>query len=1308
MKNIISFKLALILLCTSLSTLAPVAQAIAKDDKCENGECIQKKIDKLENLGKLYKNQCLPKNIKHADIPKHQEKNGVSEECWKILTEVNHLEEQLAKEQTRLESKLGCESGDCKLPNAGVSLNSQIKDLSKIEENSCTATKKQEIKNSCSSDLGCVVTASALGVGGYLAEVLVPDNMKPKNCHLGDDSCVTQLATSFIKAAVTFFQGAWWIVSSAGKFAGKKMGEFWNWVSGAEDHSSTSQLAMAKASEDPGIFAEMKDDFPGTMKKIFAAFVASLKEWMKTDVLCQKWAGVPRASKCLTPTNSFDCIPCKTMVTGLCSISGTLIAEVVPAFLSGGLTIAIKQGVNGAAKIATLFKASQKGITAVKNTKLGQAAVAASTKTDEVLRVSKSVHAAKDAVTAALKAIQTYMLSPSRKALKTSYTSMTAALSKGGVYIAETPVGKVLGFAGTTLKYTFKTVLYPVDNPLTQASYRSGARSFDKVFKLGQPKLASQTVVSASLIQKNPELEKVLAKIEEAKISTKTDEAKLLALEEDLLTKIEPIRQDAAKIALSKNGVEFSDVIKDLYPELQYGALAKKLPTEKIAAAEKQLYLEISHLPDGANKTKLMSSYKNYVSNNQMRTAVAKDLKSPFDPDVRAVHKTAAQENFNKPLNATDAVTKADIREYMGASYDEMLANAAKTERIIQTSSKPVVYDAVAVGAGPNTSVAVAALKETNPGLNVLVIERTDDLGTFHRVKGFDINSAEFIGDSGNTFPSSPVQLRDFNINNASYATAEELGHVTQGALKSADVDLIINNNIVKWAKEPSPGAWPAKYKIETDKGNIIYTNAGMVTQGLGTPVTRLKDPSSVKIVSKYQDEAKAIDLTKDPKYVPRAQNVEEFIENAVKDQKLGRQAVARYQGKKILLVGDGDGGSIGAETAAGLNKQLNPQNLKTDVEVVWMGQPAKTGEEFVASLSKPKVPRYSRIGEAIDDGRIKPVHGYLQRVEEFVDEAGDKKFKAFYTTKKGEPITEPVIVDNIVFATGYTHSHATAAPIFASMAKNGNAAADEVVFKPLMGRANEYTRYEKLKTKSDYEINKQLVVNDAKEDIYLMGMASKTPISKRKMREATGGFLDITGPRAAATGKIVAQNLAPQNLTKAQMHTLLTPVKGQTLQVIKRPVRNSAEGNIILKNGNVADIHTKIEIGRVLKNLKSTPNTSFYVNIVPDAKGQYVFRVNGLDQKSSEEVIKALMGNEKLTHGFNEQFRLGRNQLNIEVPTRESGQMKIEDLRFRADTVVLEEAIEPPMNFTRGFFKLMSPTLRAGDHQSEQEEKKH
>ncbi|MBA2406236.1 MAG: hypothetical protein H0V66_15780, partial [Bdellovibrionales bacterium] len=319
MRKLISFNLALLFLLSSFSTAfaqtktahkAPVAAT------CENGECIEGLVDKLQKVSSLYRQQCLPKNIKESEILAYHEKNGFTEACWKYITEVKNLEDQLLHHQNNLEAKLGCETGECKNPeSARNDINFQLNNLNKVEaEVSCTPQKKAAIDKQCPADMNCAMMSTAMGVGGYLAELIVPANWKPTGCNLGDDSCITQLATGFLKAAFTFFESAWGILKFVGKKTGEALTDFWDWVTDAEDHSSTSQLALAKASEDPGVFDMLMNDFTGTMKKIWQALVASLKEWMKADIFCQQWSGVPHLSTCLKPTDNFDCLPCKTMV----------------------------------------------------------------------------------------------------------------------------------------------------------------------------------------------------------------------------------------------------------------------------------------------------------------------------------------------------------------------------------------------------------------------------------------------------------------------------------------------------------------------------------------------------------------------------------------------------------------------------------------------------------------------------------------------------------------------------------------------------------------------------------------------------------------------------------------------------------------------------------------------------------------------------------------------------------------------------------------------------------------------------------
>lgn len=399
MKRLISLHLVLILLAGSLTGLAPLsANAIEKKSaKCENGECVDKMIDRLVDLGQVYQKECAPsEGLKDVALTQYYEENGLTEHCWKVITEVNFLEQELQKHQARLEEKMGCQNGDCRAEeNEGI--NNQLAALNKVEKQlACTGPKKADIKKKCPEDLNCALAAGlinaplaipSLGMSGYVIEKLTPEKLKILNCHMGDDSCSAQLATGFLKAVANFFEGAWDLL----KLAGGKIAEFWKSVRGAEDHSSTSQLALAKASEDPGVFDMLIKDFPGTLKKIWQALVASLKEWMKNDIFCQKWSGAPHFSKCLAPTESFDCISCKAMVNGVCAISGTVLSEIVPAFLTDGIISAAKHGAEGASKIAKIFKISDKGMQAIKESRIGKMAIETASKASQAAKASKTL-----------------------------------------------------------------------------------------------------------------------------------------------------------------------------------------------------------------------------------------------------------------------------------------------------------------------------------------------------------------------------------------------------------------------------------------------------------------------------------------------------------------------------------------------------------------------------------------------------------------------------------------------------------------------------------------------------------------------------------------------------------------------------------------------------------------------------------------------------------------------------------------------------------------------------------------------------
>lgn len=621
MKKVLALKLSLLLLLSSI-TWSPSSASAATKKNCKTGECVDKLIDRLENLGFLYQKKCLPAGIKEAEIQKYHEQNGITEECWRYITEINDLEKELQKYQAELEDRLTCPNGNCKLNDPEAEIGIHLSTLKKVEkELSCTPPKKEAVRKKCPQDMSCVLSASALAIGGPLAHKMVPNDFKPRDCNFENDNCFTQLATGFLQATMAFFRGSWDILKMAAKKTGEKMGEFWDWVRGAEDHSSTSQLALAKVSSDQSIFEMFLKDFPGTMKKVWLGFIGAINEWLKNDIFCQEWAGTPRFSQCRKPTDSFDCLSCKSMVNGLCAVSGIVLSEIVPSFLTGGLIKAAKYGVKEASKIAKLFKVSDKSVGAIKSSRIAKLAATTGTKVDDALRISKGVQVAKATLHATLELIKKYLLSPTRKVMKQSYAVISAAIKKSKVYLAQTSTGKRIVLAGKTFQTAGRVVIYPIKNPGALFAIQQGQPNLTLALKLGPPGVPLQSTVATVLVANDQGSENLLAKIEEAKIKN-YKAAAILKLEQELHQKVKPQRKEVLKKSLTMNNVEFNDIIKYLYPELQYGELSKSVGPFKVAEAENELLNQLKAMPNGPQKNTHLAKFLQMV-NGKARIRVA-------------------------------------------------------------------------------------------------------------------------------------------------------------------------------------------------------------------------------------------------------------------------------------------------------------------------------------------------------------------------------------------------------------------------------------------------------------------------------------------------------------------------------------------------------------------------------------------------------------------------------------------------------------------------------------------------------------
>jgi hypothetical protein len=695
---------------------------------CTQGSCGDEIISRLHGLHEIANKEKCFGDSKTRDREKFYKKNGLSESCWKILTEIESLELKLSSLQDELEASLNCEGASCTDPSP-LSNQDNLSDLAEVrDELSCTEDKKKSVSDSCSDDVACVFMSSALLTNGVWVEKLISKDLIPKNCDLGNDSCLTQMATSFLKAIYTFFESSWDLLKSAGGFVADNVSSFWDWVSGAEDHSSTSQLTLAEVSEEEGLFDRLLNDFSGTMMNIFNGLVGGLKEWLKASVFCQKWSGIPHFSQCEIPSNDYDCLPCKQMLTGLCSISGTLVSEVVPAFLTGGISVAAKYGASGATKIAKSIKVSDSTLNVLKTSQLSKMANKAAGHLDESLKLSRGVKYSREVLQKVLSGIKTYFLSPLRFASKASLSALKELTKKGGVYLAETVTGKVLLFGqDAALKFAKRSgqiLMYPVENPMTVWAFKQGEKSFENAISLGSGKIFGASRGSALILSKSPKIEEIVTKMESLKVKQSVDSPEYLLLEEELYNNLKPDRTKLAGEVLKQKDPQIDELISLLYPELKYGNLAQKVGEDGVRIAESELGTLIGKLPESKKKKQLLKELDLKTSEGvaKLETIKMKSSISDFTESLKAA--PFAQDSYSQhTLEAFSTQgLESKILTITSKTEDEILdywrGFQFKNKSGIPVKMKPELYVGRAHGSGERTLNVMGAFipeGETNP-----------------------------------------------------------------------------------------------------------------------------------------------------------------------------------------------------------------------------------------------------------------------------------------------------------------------------------------------------------------------------------------------------------------------------------------------------------------------------------------------------------------------------------------------------------------------------------------------------------------
>jgi hypothetical protein len=740
MKQLISSLLIMAFLLPSMGFAAP-----ARFGKAD----IEKEVDLAKSkLVEAHRNGCLPPtgtSNEKAWFDTHP----MSESCFKLLGQLKSIEAQLNQQHTTLSQ---IEDGTCptckkNVQHPGDSLVANIGEIQHAQ-NACTPQKRTEVWSKCGSDVACLFVSNALSlpsmISGGLGNKLIPESMRKKGC-TSNDGCMNQVAHAFVSSVFSFFTGAWDLLKMGYHAGVNGAKNLWNWMAGTEDHSSSAQLALAKASREPGVFNMLIHDFTGTMAKIWSGLVGALKHWLSHNMFCEEWSGRPQFSECKKPATGLECLGCKTLVTGLCSVSGALVAEIIPAFFTGGLATAAKYGVEGAAKLSKLIRVSEGTMRAIKTSRLARVAAASGQAVAVVGRVSGVTLVAKEL----LSLLSTYLASPAVRALKVSLSAMSETLRAGKLYLMASPAGPVLLTAGQAAKLAGKVVLYPIDNPMINGAFKAGGESFTALMTKSQ-KAASQMLVARAGVKADLAVTeaRVAYDVSRTEATRSAYVAALKSTDRVALAKADPRLAE----------YNYVDFVTNYFPEVRYGEIATVAGALEVQKAENALRSVIESMPAGAQRDHFLKKFQEGLA-GQARAAIIPSTVSR--QSVIANSSLPSTERTGAVLNT--------------AGIDASKITPAKREQIAAAIRKATeTGDAAALRELPeNIALKIKILKEagiSGPAANKIV-----DAGLVSRVRPEDQlpNLSSII-----VAPVEPTEL-------LSMATSKEYGPILN-AVESA------------------------------------------------------------------------------------------------------------------------------------------------------------------------------------------------------------------------------------------------------------------------------------------------------------------------------------------------------------------------------------------------------------------------------------------------------------------------------------------------------------------------------------------
>ena len=476
---------------------------------------------------------------------------------------------------------------------------------------------------------------------------------------------------------------------------------------------------------------------------------------------------------------------------------------------------------------------------------------------------------------------------------------------------------------------------------------------------------------------------------------------------------------------------------------------------------------------------------------------------------------------------------------------DQLLARSQKLET--QFRKQAPFYPVVVVGAGLHTSIFSTQAAHIGKSSAVLAIETGSRVSkVFGDLAGsFKINSSERENRSSNIFPGAPLQMKD--LTTQMFPNSVHIGLLGSVAQRASQVPVLFNNTVLsiqdlKSAGEKAPG----RYLITTSQGLKIYADKVVLSTGLGTPSTKVLDPSFQSVLNKYTDEHR-----KNPRKILPVMMVDSFLRTiALNEFGPKVSALKEIKNKSIAVIGAGDGARIAVEA---IIKEMHPS-----VRVLWMGQKAETPEQYKATTWERYYGIAPEMGKRIQGGFV----GHVSAGR--VLESG----KIELTYGEGKQVQ----ADYVINATGYDSVIPQLVSKLSKAVEN-----PELSFESVQEKIPELTSPTTV-------IGKRLEVADlAGQEIYIIGPAGgpfATP--KELLMTATENpvSIEVLGPRTRTMADYLLEDVA---VTDKRIYALRSDSANQ--KVIKLQPTNSTLGLNLTKESllNLA----KVELTAALRSLK-------------------------------------------------------------------------------------------------------------------------